>query len=399
MRRRKVSLGRWKNRPGKIILQWRDLRGRRRTHEFPDSRQGQHEAIQTQAKIENDLYLEIIGPDDRTTFGQLADRWLDVMSRSVRRPTYKFYSSQLRHNILPAWKDKPLAQIRTPTVVDLMSDLLKRLSKGSVEGALSTARAIFRWGKMGGYLTHDPCEGVAKMLHLGKRTKSRRPLTEDEVGRFLKAAEQVAPDFLLHFHALLETGVRLGELLAIRDEHIDPDKRTISIVDQVYDDGTLEAPKSEKGRRTIRVSAQFMRLIVETYAQRRAEGTISPWLLQPEFALPEPTKRQSLRARRKLHAATKAVAKVALLPASLSPHWLRHTYATDLLGHGEQLARVSQAMGHSTQAITLQFYSEAIPKPFSTAEDEAAARRKAAMERADLKRATKFRVAKIAAGA
>lgn len=396
MKKHRVSIGTWKQRPGYHKLSWRDLNGKRRTAEFPKTRDGEADMRQFVAKVERDLNAGIAGPDMDMTFGDLADKFMAYVTNTIRSPTLKQYRSVLNINLLPGWKDKPLIAIRRAQVMDKRIELQgKRLAKGTVSNCLGLLRSIFKFGHAHDYVAHDPTEGIKKGL--GQPEKSRRPLTGEEVGRFLKAAQEVAPEHLLHFATLLETGVRVGELFAIRKESIDPDTRTITVMDQVYETGVLAPPKSAKGHRPIRVSGEFMALVRDTYREREARGILSPWLLQPEFALPHPTKAQSVKARRDLRFAFKRVAKKANLPTRISPHWARHTYATDLLAHLEPLANVSGQLGHSRISTTLNIYIEAIPKPQSTAADDAAERRKRAMETADMTKVSKFAVRRIVA--
>lgn len=389
MRFRVVHVGRWSNRPGKLVASWRDLSGKRRAQEFPDSKEGLFDATQFRAKTERDLNAGV-STDHTMTFGELAEKFMK--SLSVRPPTIKQYSSNLKMHLLPGWKDRTLPSIRKPQVTDKKLEIQAKLGKGSLRNCLTLLRSIFKFGTENEYIIHDPTAGATKGI--GTPEKSRRPLREEEVGRLLRAAQEVAPDHVLHFITLLETGVRLGELLALREDSIEG--RTVVVRDQVYEDGTLVPPKSARGRRPIRVSGEFLALVRETFLAREKAGVISPWLLQPEFSLPHPTRRQSLKARRELHQAFKDVAKQAHLPSGLSPHWLRHTHATDRLSHGEPLANVSVDLGHSRLSTTLNNYIEAIQLPDSTAADEAAARRKKAMETADMTKVSKFSVRRVA---
>lgn len=397
MSRRKhlVTVGRWNNRKGKLVVSWRDLTQKRRTQEFPDNPDGAFEARQFVAKTEMDLHRGISGPDGRLTFGQLAESWMAVQRVTLRRPTVKRYFSDLKTKFLPAWAERPALTVQTPQVTQVLVGLMGQgLARSTVASCLSTLSALFEWGKANRYLDHDPTEGVKKTLKLTKQTTTRRPLTEDEVGRFLKAARQLAPQYMLHFLTFMETGARLGEALAFRDEVIDPDSLTFEVRDQVSDDGSMVAPKTDHSARRIRVSRGFMELVIQTYVDRRNAGLISPWLLEPHFSSP-PTAKQYHRATRKLYEAFKRTAALAGLPKRFSPHWLRHTYASDLLSHGARLDEVSGNLGHTAKSTTLNIYYKAIGKPSSTA-DEAAERRRVAEERADLMKTMKFAVRRVA---
>lgn len=191
--------------------------------------------------------------------------------------------------------------------------------------------------------------------------------TAEQAAGFLSWAEQRGDYLFLAWHMLLHTGLRRGELLALRWRDVDLDRGTIAVARSVH---YIKAkgekpvtgftpPKSGKTR--------VVDIDAGTVARLRAHS-------EAQSAVPEFVQRDALvlcnRFGRVLNPEgfsqqfTKRVAKIREtekdLPA-LHVHGLRHTHATLLLLAGKHPKIVQERLGHATIAITLNTYSHVIP--------------------------------------
>jgi len=190
-------------------------------------------------------------------------------------------------------------------------------------------------------------------------------LSEDEAQKLLAALVGTSADFPAFL--ALTTGARLGEILALRWSDIDLDagvaqiRRTV--VEHMVGQGpcswfTFKEPKSGHGRSVDLGDATVARLRAHRKAQaevRLASG--SAWaeldlVICTPTGMPERPSTTSGRFRT-------VVGEAGLRGVRF--HDLRHTHATLLLKAGTPPHVVSQRLGHSTVAFTLQVYAHVLP--------------------------------------
>jgi integrase len=164
------------------------------------------------------------------------------------------------------------------------------------------------------------------------------------------------------FYTALHTGMRRGELLALRWCDINLEMMTISVNRslQILKDGTMivREPKTPKARRLIAMTPSLALQLKEHRSTQNAlrlfdnnpvkqddlilskfDGTaLNPDTITPAFA------KAAKRARLKLRL-----------------HDLRHTHATLMLKSGVHLKIVSERLGHATVAFTLDTYTHVVP--------------------------------------
>jgi integrase len=190
-----------------------------------------------------------------------------------------------------------------------------------------------------------------------------QPLTAEQVGKFLEAAKKhrLYPAFELE----LGTGLRRGELLALRWQDVDLQKGTVTVrrsllrvrVGEKKTELRFSEPKTEKGKRTIPIPKRVVSILAAHRKQVIADALKlgqkfkEDWLL---FSVPfnrpiDPDNfgRQYARLLKKAGIPHRAF------------HNLRHTVATILLEKGEHPKIVQELLGHARVGITLDIYSHA----------------------------------------
>lgn len=189
--------------------------------------------------------------------------------------------------------------------------------------------------------------------------------TGEELGRFLSGVEG---DPLYALWVLLATtGVRRGEALGLRWSDVDLDRGTISVSQTVTTVGhrvVISPPKTDRSRRRLVLDPDTVRVLAE---HRRAQdrdrallSTTPSTTVQTTglvFSEPDggPIHPDSVTRR------FKTLGRQSGLPELRGPHDLRHTWASLALAAGVHPKVVSDRLGHSTIAITIDTYSHAIP--------------------------------------
>lgn len=155
------------------------------------------------------------------------------------------------------------------------------------------------------------------------------------------------------------TGLRQGELLAIRWADVDLDAGMLRVSRQLGRDGTYSAPKTIRGRRSV----DLMPVTVATLREHRMRHIEARLLAGSDWEdhdLVFCTGQGKPLGHRNVHREWKLLLAVLELP-DVPFHAARHTYATHALASGSPVGDVSRQLGHSTTSMTLDTYGHVIP--------------------------------------
>lgn len=182
--------------------------------------------------------------------------------------------------------------------------------------------------------------------------KQFRSLTQEEARRLLDAAK-TSKHFMLVYLALA-TGMRQGELFALRWESVDFENRFLSVTNTLTRRKGEVALRPPKGRRMRRVELtdQDIELLHRHRENQNGKG-FEEWVFTDTEG--NPLHRHNFR-HRDWHEIVKAA---GLLP--LRFHDLRHTAATLSLAAGVPVKVVQERLGHASAKMTLDVYAKAVP--------------------------------------
>jgi len=209
------------------------------------------------------------------------------------------------------------------------------LAPTSVARAVSAARGFYKFLMLDGHITHNPSEDLDTPQRFNYLPKF---LTEDEINRLLSAPD-VSTEEGIRDRAILEimyaTGLRVSELVGLRQS--DVDLMTGLVV--CHGKGTKE--------RRVPLGKSAIHWLQQYAAVKAAYGKQS----SPQVFLyrGKPLTRQLAWLIIKSRAEQAGIRKV-------SPHTLRHSFATHLLQHGADSRSVQALLGHSDISTT-QIYT------------------------------------------
>jgi integrase len=206
-----------------------------------------------------------------------------------------------------------------------------------------------------GLIPHNPSQRI-------KLPKVERPektaLTREQVGDLLSKAKEISPYWYPLYVLAIDTGARIGELLALQWQ--DYDGLNINIRRNLEEIGgklrLKETKTGSKGRRTIPLASLSRTALDERKreeGQKGRAGKIAPLFASRSGGL---VLKSNLIQRY-----WKPLLASANLPTSLRLYDLRHTCATLLLSGGVNVKVVSERLGHSTVELTLKHYSHVLP--------------------------------------
>ncbi|HKW65570.1 MAG TPA: site-specific integrase [Candidatus Acidoferrum sp.] len=306
------------------------------------------QAMEALTKRLNPINSGIHRPQSTRTFSSFVrEDWLPVVLPTVKYATQKNYRYFLDVHLLPAFGERPLCDIKREPI---QSFLAAKLSSGLAWKTVKEIRGVL--GRILG--TAERWEYIndnqARKTRLPRRPLKLAPkpvLAPEQVRQLAGELAEPAKSIAL---LLVLTGLRVGELLALRWKNIDLAGRTLRVTATVYD-GHFDTPKTQRSNRLIPIGAATSDVLrTLCHAAAKSEDLV--------FSTRErqPLSRHNL-LRRQLRPACK---KLGL--HGITWHSLRHSHATLLDAVGAPLGTVQALLGHSTSEITREVYVHAIPE-------------------------------------
>ena len=288
------------------------------------------------------------------TFANLAEVWLNSVKLHIKESTYSRYFHQLNKHILPYIGAYFLSQIDVNRIEKLIWYLLNYgkdknktgLSGKTVNDILILIKSILKFGNFDKRMDLHRIKVIKEDNNIRVLTKS----SQIKLHQYLvNNIDYIKAGILLCLH----TGIRIGEVCALRWENIDVDNHimnieyTIQRIQIVNNDEIgkktkviITSPKSRKSVRTIPLPLFLCNILKELQQDLHAfiltgsENYMEPRTLSNHF-------------------------KKCLKKASIENykfHSLRHTFATNYIEAGFDTKSLSEILGHSNVKITLEKY-------------------------------------------
>lgn len=270
-------------------------------------------------------------------------KFLDAlwMERGLSRNTLAAYRTDLTS--LSRWLADSEKTVEAASRSELLEFIAWRVEKGaqprSTARQLSSFRRFFRYLLREGARTDDPTVKIS-MPKIGRPLP--KALSEGEVEALLGAPD--TQDCLGHrdrtmLEVLYATGLRVTELVDLRLNQINMNQGVIRVVGKGNRERLI--PLGEE-------SLEWIELFIR--------GPRAEILLDRQSDYLFPTRRGDHMTRQAFWHLIKRYAKKADVDNGLSPHTLRHAFATHLLNHGADLRVVQMLLGHSDLSTT-QIYT------------------------------------------
>ena len=181
------------------------------------------------------------------TFGMVMD---DYLVRVVRKRRHaKDDEREIRKELLPRWKNKPLSAITRRDVVKVIDTITDRNAPQQARHIFGHVRHFFRWAiERGAYgIEVSPCANIRPQSLIGRRTTRDRVLTDDEIRALWHACDRkIGFPFGPALMLLLLTGQRKLEIGNARWSEIDLDAKTLTIPASRFKTATIHVvPLSE----------------------------------------------------------------------------------------------------------------------------------------------------------
>lgn len=296
----------------------------------------------------------------KQTVKDFLNYWLEeVHGATLKLSALALYRRHMKNHIIPRLGHIQLQKLKADQVQAFLNTMLKDgLKAGTINVIFAILDAALKDAVRWQRLAVNVCDVVTPPR---VTPPDMRVLSKEEAQRLLDVAKASRLQCVLTL--ALATGMRLGELLALRWEEIDLENKTLQVrhtIDYIQGYGKVESePKTASGKRGITLP-QFMIEELERHRLYQLEAREKAGDAWKEQGLVFPNRNGGYFSRARLY----GIFKKLLSDAGLSDmhfHGLRHSTATILLRMGVSPKVVQELLGHSNITITLGVYGHVLP--------------------------------------
>lgn len=365
----------WKGREGKVKTLWYavvdvgtgdDGKRKQKWHGgFKTRREAELALSDIVRSLEKQTYIS----PQRITLGEFVrNDWLPTMQTQVKKSTWDSYRRNLENHVLPTLGGTPLQQLSTGHLNSLYRSLLAQGRRNGAGGGLSAKTVRNIHGALSKVLADAADVGlVSRNIAATSRppkprktgTRQIRFWTPPELAQFLAAVREDRLYALWHLAAM--TGMRRGELLGLRWADLDLVARRVSVrqaLISVAYEVTITTPKSHSAR-VIDVDGETVAVLRRHRKQQEDEHAAAGVGRSESSLIFGKPNGETIHPDVISQTFDKRVARVGV--RRIRFHDLRHTHATIGLRAGVPVKVMSERLGHSTPAFTLQQYAHVIP--------------------------------------
>lgn len=285
--------------------------------------------------------------DLEITFYDLFDEWLNYKRTKVKESTYFNYSFIINESLKKYFKNVSLEEVKDVDFYSIIDELKQKVSRKTLRDRISILKSVLKYGER----KYDMDFKIDLITMPTIYNKEIEVLTEREKNRITKYLLNTENIRELGILISLYTGLRIGEVCALRWKNIDFEKKLIEVektVQRVYmgeKDSKLlfSEPKTIKSVRKVPIAEILLKKLKEIRKSYSKEAFI---LTGTETRFMEPityrfTYKKCLRNCRVSYKKF---------------HCLRHTFATRCIRAGMDVKSLSEVLGHNNVNVTLSVY-------------------------------------------
>lgn len=317
------------------------------------------------------------------TVAEYAHKQLALLKETIRPSTYAGYEAKVRLYIAaPPLGDMPIDQVHEDDIRAALSPVSQQ-SSSSYSTVHMLLRVIFSAARRNHLISDDPTAALSSRG--GKAPKERPALTDEQVETLLSAVEGLPVEAFIRIG--LGAGLRREEILGLQWDcvHLDSNAPYISVQRawRIEHNRPVvsEVLKTDMSHRDVVIPQSLADYLVEekaaatsTYVVCNKQGNplsgtqwrqmwrqVTNRMVQPH------TYTRYVAGKKVVHTVTPERGTTASrnprvtysIDFNLTPHQLRHTYTTNLIGAGVDPKTVQYLLGHSNSKMTMDVYAKA----------------------------------------
>ena len=296
-------------------------------------------------------------PESFVTFATFVEQqWMTLVFPTFKASTQHGYKTVLKNHVLPAWRDWRLRDIERLAIQQWVADRFRHCQGWqSVRNSWVLLSGILETAIEYGYLTTNPARGV-KFPQKGIKEKPTIVAGQS----FVKLLSQVDEPHRTMVTLIAATGLRIGELLALRWSSLDLESGTLTVRESVFE-GKFQSPKTQRALRTIPLG----RHAVAALNAHRERVTRR----EPENLVFGNKRGDPLRESKVLTKVLQPAAKKVGL-GRVTWHQFRHVHSSLLNDLKVPVKIAQEQLGHASISTTLNIYTHVVDASHRRAVEE-----------------------------
>ena len=324
-------------------------------------------------KVEEELKQGAFIKESDLTFGEFFAQWLDHYEKRVKISSVRARSIAAKR-LLEVWRHYPISSITMSMYQQRIDDLSTQYSTNYIDSIHSTGRMIFNHAEKLMMIRHNPTRYFEKPRMVQDEVVENTAelesfLEKDELAEFLILAKKEGlRNDLVIFATLAYSGLRVGELLALKESDVNLTTNEINISKTYYNpknnkkNFTLLTPKTSGSVRTLEVDPFISSLIEEQIKTLKEDKMKNEklyydqgFIFVDEFGYPMPIKMVAIRLQRLMKKLNKG--KDERDCKHITPHSFRHTNISLLIETGVPIPEIQRRVGHNDINTTMNIYT------------------------------------------
>ena len=310
-------------------------------------------------EIRNDIERGLTHDGATLTFGEWLDEWLNSKEHHVAIQTHSYYSQLVRDYIKPVLGMIRLRELNSRQIQRFYNS---KVSDGvglrTIQKTHTVIHASLNSARKFGMIPFNPDDATNPPK---PKSKAMKFLTQEQIKKLLEVSKSTNDRYYPLYYLALVTGMREGELLALKWENIDFEKGILNVkfnLKRIPGGGlNIDKPKTVSSIRSIKLGEDTIK-VLRAQKKNLEEAIFCDYWHDEGFVFPSKTgtavdPSNLLKQFRKL-------LEIAELP-KIRFHDLRHTAASLMLNNGVDVLVASQRLGHAHPSITLDVYGHLMP--------------------------------------
>ena len=332
---------------------------------FKRKSDAKHQAEMIERQLRNGEYI----PPSSSTFKQVADDWIKQYANDVKVSSVRARKKSIQHAI-ERFNTKPIQTIKKHDYQRFVDDMSAQYSKNYVDSIVASTNMIFKYAYDMRLIKAMPSEGIKRpkkkvsVEELEDIEIHKKFLEKDELFQFLEVAKyHHSPQNSFEvFTTLAYTGMRAGELLALKWSDIDFEKNTISITKTYYNPNNnkkhyqILTPKTESSIGKISVDPHVIQLLKD-YKVNVQDTWKNELYIDNNFVFTDVNGYPLVI--KKLSTWIQAIMKKTdITNKHISTHSFRHTHCALLIEAGVHIKEIQERLRHKDINTTMNIYAK-----------------------------------------
>lgn len=320
-------------------------------------------------KLENDIKVKCEIPVRKMTIKQLYDEYISVKKYEVREITLYRSDRMLKRYILPILEDVRIDKLSSKVLQDWKISMEERnLSLTTKRNVYTELRTMLNYAVRMEYIPKHQLSKVGNFKDALSSKKEINFYTPEEFKKYIEIAKKIALEkqkkennmyewnFYVFFNIAYYTGLRKGEIHALRWNDIDKDYLSVkhSITQKLKGKTDVETPPKNKS--SIRTLQMPLPLIVILKEHKKRQKKLQNFSEDSRILGDGKCLRDTTIQQRNLLYSSMADVKTIRI------HDFRHSHASLLANMGINIQEVARRLGHTKVEMTWNTYSHLYPK-------------------------------------